>query len=729
MRFTEISESYLDKYKKYTRPVTKTTPKIEKTSNPLGRTTNHVEWKVTGNTGEVRRFQSKQEAQDYYDSCTKNVTEAGSPAQQAAIAIAMKKAGKKPKQGVAEGLLNELDMFAPVTTYVRLANGEYVAASWRRNQAVTGGNSASFIDIKPLAPNVAKQLGLDKRLNDPDKNQNGTASIASGGGVQSSMPFSDKTIEVVDIMDKKFAKDMGVPDAVFGKIAQWSQQQGVTEAATPVTHRIGLTVTDPNHPMVSKRGETYQKSVRVTGPDREAAINQAIAHHRRKGYKVHDHHYLGTVDQGVTEGSDYTPPKLGTVKANLMNTQKPTAQVQVFKHNTLRGDSYWVTKEVKTFKTMDQAQAYVNRINKQGVTEGTLEEIDRRGFLRGLGAATMAGATNSAMAALGSPTAPRAQVKVPPVPQLPARDGDLGNGNRVTTNKDGTRTYSGGFGSFTYNAQGEAITYSSPNFNGQGQTIDLTTNQITQNYNTGPLKIKQTTDATGKQVAADKSYDLGAATVRQQTDATGKNINTANVPVDDTTHVVDNPTLRKAFAKWLPEGSEASDNLVSTLNSFGYYSDNSSVYANDDGDKIARQGSNWKHQSGQRGTGAEELGDFLSSQEVDEGENWSKHNNKRAGGMSKKSVASYRRSHPGSKIQTAVTTKPSKLKKGSKAAARRKSFCARMRGMKKHRTGAKTARDPNSNINKSLRRWHCESIEELHELVMIAEKFIRNNKK
>ena len=53
---------------------------------------------------------------------------------------------------------------------------------------------------------------------------------------------------------------------------------------------------------------------------------------------------------------------------------------------------------------------------------------------------------------------------------------------------------------------------------------------------------------------------------------------------------------------------------------------------------------------------------------IEEGETWSKHNNPRAGGMSKKSVKSYRRSHPGSKIQTAVTTKPSKLKKGSKAA-------------------------------------------------------------
>ncbi len=115
--------------------------------------------------------------------------------------------------------------------------------------------------------------------------------------------------------------------------------------------------------------------------------------------------------------------------------------------------------------------------------------------------------------------------------------------------------------------------------------------------------------------------------------------------------------------------------------------------------------------------------------DIDEGENWSKHNNKRVGGMSKKSVKSYRRSHPGSKIQTAVTTKPSKLKKGSKAAKRRKSFCARMKGMKKSRTSAKTARDPNSNINKSLRRWNCESIEQMEELLMLAEQLVAKAKK
>jgi len=77
------------------------------------------------------------------------------------------------------------------------------------------------------------------------------------------------------------------------------------------------------------------------------------------------------------------------------------------------------------------------------------------------------------------------------------------------------------------------------------------------------------------------------------------------------------------------------------------------------------------------------------------------------GGLNAKGIAAYRRENPGSKLQMAVTTKPSKLKSGSKAANRRKSFCARMGGMKKRLTSAKTARDPDSRINKALRKWNC----------------------
>ena len=74
------------------------------------------------------------------------------------------------------------------------------------------------------------------------------------------------------------------------------------------------------------------------------------------------------------------------------------------------------------------------------------------------------------------------------------------------------------------------------------------------------------------------------------------------------------------------------------------------------------------------------------------------------GGLNAKGVASYRRENPGSKLQMAVTTKPSKLKPGSNAAKRRKSFCARMGGVKgpmKTPTGKPTRKAL------ALRKWNC----------------------
>jgi hypothetical protein len=111
-------------------------------------------------------------------------------------------------------------------------------------------------------------------------------------------------------------------------------------------------------------------------------------------------------------------------------------------------------------------------------------------------------------------------------------------------------------------------------------------------------------------------------------------------------------------------------------------------------------------------------------------EDWQKVNKRdKTDGMSSKAVKAYRRENPGSKLKTAVTTKPSKLKKGSKSAKRRKSFCARMSGMKKSRASAKTKRDPNSPINKALRRWNCESLEQVAQLVEMKLSQIEHLKK
>ena len=88
-------------------------------------------------------------------------------------------------------------------------------------------------------------------------------------------------------------------------------------------------------------------------------------------------------------------------------------------------------------------------------------------------------------------------------------------------------------------------------------------------------------------------------------------------------------------------------------------------------------------------------------------EDWQKANKRdKTDGMSRKAVKAYRREHPGSKLQTAVTTKPSKLKKGSKASKRRKSYCSRSRGqMKMHNISC--AKTPDKAICKARRRWNC----------------------
>jgi len=75
---------------------------------------------------------------------------------------------------------------------------------------------------------------------------------------------------------------------------------------------------------------------------------------------------------------------------------------------------------------------------------------------------------------------------------------------------------------------------------------------------------------------------------------------------------------------------------------------------------------------------------------------------KSGAGMTAKGVAAYRRRNPGSKLKTAVT---GKVKKGSKDAKRRKSYCARSAGqMKKF---PKAAKDPNSRLRQARRRWKC----------------------
>lgn len=114
--------------------------------------------------------------------------------------------------------------------------------------------------------------------------------------------------------------------------------------------------------------------------------------------------------------------------------------------------------------------------------------------------------------------------------------------------------------------------------------------------------------------------------------------------------------------------------------------------------KYKEMGGGWKSES----TITDDASKYLQEKQINE--DWNKINKQdKTDGLSQKAVNAYRRENPGSKLQTAVTEKNPTGKRKS----RRASFCARMGGMKKRLTKGENARDPDSPINKALRRWRC----------------------
>ena len=90
----------------------------------------------------------------------------------------------------------------------------------------------------------------------------------------------------------------------------WNKQSGIAQRklalrkeeikeGTMETHRVMVTVSDPHHTMSTMRKEKIMKRVKVKANDREHAVDSAIHHYKKAGYKVHDHEYIGKVNESV----------------------------------------------------------------------------------------------------------------------------------------------------------------------------------------------------------------------------------------------------------------------------------------------------------------------------------------------------------------------------------------------------------------------------------------------
>jgi hypothetical protein len=134
---------------------------------------------------------------------------------------------REKKEMKIKDVITELDLLAPETAYVRLGDGSYIKANYRRteNPQTRQDDVTGFIKIEKVTPQAAKALGLDHKLANPNKpNRNlrpydiPKANFTSQG----QDPFSPKHIYVVDMKDKESMSHL--TDKVTAKILQYLEK-------------------------------------------------------------------------------------------------------------------------------------------------------------------------------------------------------------------------------------------------------------------------------------------------------------------------------------------------------------------------------------------------------------------------------------------------------------------------------------------------------------------------
>jgi hypothetical protein len=220
------------------------------------------------------------------------------------------------------------------------------------------------------------------------------------------------------------------------------------------------------------------------------------------GSQYYDYPDTDPKEVGAIMGTKITSP------AALAQTKSPQGQAEVIKHLLAHTDSANAVNPVTTTTTaMSDADAAA------AVPQNEDAELIRWQKIAGL-----------------VKEADTSKIKVPPTPALPqipqgiegeqTREGgvsyELDGGSKLTVNQDGTKSYSGAWGSFTYDKAGKAIKYSSPSIGGFNGEVDLVSGDQTSNFQHGDLSVAQTQAPGGYVKQSDAQYNLGTATVGQK---------------------------------------------------------------------------------------------------------------------------------------------------------------------------------------------------------------------
>ena len=98
-------------------------------------------------------------------------------------------------------------------------------------------------------------------------------------------------------------EDCGMPEAECeceGCEDEKEMKEAKKKSMCEGKHVVNVTISNPNHTMVSQRNEKKMRRAKVTAPDKDTAINTALAYYKKSGYKVHDHNYVGLHNEEKT---------------------------------------------------------------------------------------------------------------------------------------------------------------------------------------------------------------------------------------------------------------------------------------------------------------------------------------------------------------------------------------------------------------------------------------------
>lgn len=453
-------------------------------------------------------------------------------------------------------------------------------------------------------------------------------------------------------------------------------------------HRVSITVSDPNNPSVDKRKELIQKTVRIEADNEGHAIDSAIAHYKKAGYKVHDHNYVGTVKEDLEEAMSNAQERGAADKHYGRKYNNPHDKGSQEHSDYHKG--YHSTESEK-----DYGGSKGKPLHKfeSTVTESALERFRKA-------AAEREKEANKREAEMKARHASGKEDMKGAIDTLAKK-----MNNEETQLDEISQKLAGDYYGAVVKQQAKKTGLKPDLYHKlepkRQKGIDRATDRLMSKEevaanNVGGGNIAGTQgDAGKKAVMTKKPLKRQVIQFKEFADAEleeGKNGLWANIHAKRKR--IKNGSgerMRKPGSKGAPtdqDFKDAQEDVEVQFDMIEDFIEQLALLNNVDSEQI------WED---------------LESVEDDELLEYAidkKGHKSSEGGLTQKGVDYYNRK-TGGNLQTAVTTPPSKLKPGSKAAKRRKSFCARMGGMKKRLTSAKTANDPDSRINKALRKWNC----------------------